>query len=194
MMLGVDGHLHVVADHASAPPACRHGARVRIGEGDLFIGSSLHLLSHLFEGLHLPFEARDFFLQAARLGLGHIAVLAVRALQGVEIARNGSLHLRYAFLNFGSREILVPVVDCFELAAIDGDNGLSEQVQLAAYGDELRADRADCRAIVAAEIGDGLEIGHQAACQPHQFDVALGFSFKPAARRNTVQVTVEIDL
>ena len=97
MMLCVDGHLHVVADHASAPPACCHGARVRIGEGVLFIGSSLRLLSHLFEGMHLPFEARDFFLQAARLGLGHIAVLAFRALQGVDIARDGSLHLAMRF-------------------------------------------------------------------------------------------------
>jgi hypothetical protein len=32
------------------------------------------------------------------------------------------------FLNFGSREILVPVVDCFKLASIDSDNRLSKQV------------------------------------------------------------------
>src|SRR5258706_14277225 len=60
--------------------------------------------------------------------------------------------------------------------------------------DELRADRSDRGAVVAAEIGDGLEIGHQTARQPHQFDVALGFPFEPAARRDAVQIAIEIYL
>src|SRR5208282_6659449 len=104
------------------------------------------------------------------------------AVERIEVARDGSLHLLDAFFNFGPREILVPVVDGFELAAVNAGDGLSEKLQPAAEDDELRADRPDRGAIVFAEIGDGFEIRHQPARQPYQFHIALGFAFEAAAR------------
>jgi hypothetical protein len=43
-MPGLDGNLHVVADHARAAAARRHRTRVGIGERDLLIGCGQHLL------------------------------------------------------------------------------------------------------------------------------------------------------
>jgi len=43
MMLGIDGELHVVADTGTAT-ALRYRAAVGIGQGDLLIGRSKHLL------------------------------------------------------------------------------------------------------------------------------------------------------
>ncbi len=59
---------------------------------------------------------------------------------------------------------------------------------------ELRTSRTDGRSIVAAEVGDGLEVRHQAAGQPHQLEVALGLSFEPAAGGDAVEVAVDVDL
>ena len=60
--------------------------------------------------------------------------------------------------------------------------------------DELCAGRADCRTIVAAKVGDHLEVRHQAAGQPHQLDVALGLPFEPSARLVAIEIAIEIDL
>lgn len=59
---------------------------------------------------------------------------------------------------------------------------------------ELAAGRPDRWSVVLAEIGDGLEIWHEAPGQPHQFDVTLGLSLQASARRNAVEIAVEIDL
>jgi len=69
-----------------------------------------------------------------------------------------------------------------------------EQVEPAAQHDELRASRADHRPVVAAEIGDRLEVRHQAAGQSHQLDATLALQFKPLARLDTIAIAVEIDL
>ena len=61
-----------------------------------------------------------------------------------------------------------------------------------AQHDELTADAADCFAVVFAEVGDGLEIGHQTPGQPHQFDIAVGLFLKAPARLNPIQVAVDI--
>jgi hypothetical protein len=95
------------------------------------------------------------------------------------------LHLRYAFFDLGSREILVAVVDRFELAAVDGE-GMAEQIELPAKRNKLHAGRADGGAVVAAEIGDGFEIRRQSAGQLNQLNVALTLPFEPAARLDTV--------
>jgi hypothetical protein len=43
-------------------------------------------------------------------------------------------------------------------------------------------------AVVLAEIGDGLEVRHQPAGQPHEFDVSLGFLLTPPARLDSIEV------
>lgn len=64
---------------------------------------------------------------------------------------------------------------------------------LAQY-DELFANAPDCLAIVFVEVGYGLEVGHQATRQPHEFNVALCFAFKTPAGLNPIQIAVDVYL
>ncbi len=48
--------------------------------------------------------------------------------------------------------------------------------------------------IVSPKVGNRFEVGCKPPQQPHQFDVALCFSFKAAAGLNTVEVTVDVQL
>jgi hypothetical protein len=144
--------------------------------------------------LHLSAQALDLLLEASRLGLGHIAVMAVGAIQRCEIARDAGFHLLDALGDLGHREILVAGVDRLELAAVDRHNRTREQIELAAQHHELCAGRADRRPVVAAEVGDRLEVRHQSAGQPHQLDIALALPFKPTARLDAIEIAVEIDL
>jgi hypothetical protein len=93
-----------------------------------------------------------------------------------------------------TREVLVPVVDSLELAAVDRDVGLGEKAHRAAERNKPGANLADGSAIVPAEIGDRLVIGHQAAGQPHDLDVAPHFALEPATRLNPVQIVVDVKL
>ena len=43
---------------------------------------------------------------------------------------------------------------------------------------ELFADTTYGTTVVLAEVGDGLEVGHQAARQPHRFNIAQGFTLQ----------------
>jgi hypothetical protein len=79
-------------------------------------------------------------------------------------------------------------------AAINGHDGLREQVQLAAQHDELAAPLADGWPVVFAEVGNGLEVGHQANGQPHELDVALGLAFQAPAGLDAIEVPVDVDL
>ena len=48
--------------------------------------------------------------------------------------------------------------------------------------------------VVLAKVGDGLEVRRQPAGQPHQFHVALRFTFQPAAGMHPVEITVNEQL
>lgn len=48
--------------------------------------------------------------------------------------------------------------------------------------------------VVVAEVGNGLEVGRQATCEPHAFDVALGFTLQATAGLDPVQLTVDVEL
>ena len=52
----------------------------------------------------------------------------------------------------------------------------------------------DRGAVVAAEVGDGLEVGREFARQPHQLDVATRFALQPPARLHLVEIAVDIQL
>ena len=45
-----------------------------------------------------------------------------------------------------------------------------------------------------AEVGDGLEVRGEPAGEPHQLDVALRLALQAAARLDTVQVAVDVEL
>jgi len=75
------------------------------------------------------------------------------------------------------------------IVAIDGS-----KFKAAAQPHELAADLADRLAIVLAEVGDGLEIRHQAAGQPNQLDVALTLPLQAPARLHPIEVSVDVNL
>src|SRR6185369_17944707 len=56
------------------------------------------------------------------------------------------------------------------------------------------ADLADGAAVVLAEIGDRLVVGHKAARQPHHFNVAQSLALKSPARLNQIEVAVDKEL
>lgn len=108
-------------------------------------------------------------------------------------SRNRRRQLRAPPLDFAAREVLIAIIDCFEFAAADGNAGCREQAHLAAHLDEARADLFDAGTIVLAEIGNRFVIGRKPGEQPHHFDVAASFTLKPAARMDTVEITVNVE-
>ena len=129
------------------------------------------------------------FFRGATSRLGPIGAVERRQIPG-----NARIDLGQTPLELGGGEVLVAIVDGLELAAVDGHQRLGKEVQLAAQHDELAAHGADGWAVVVAEVGDGLEVGREPPGQPHQLDIALRFALEPAAGRNAVQVTVDIQL
>src|SRR5216683_1439615 len=194
MMLGVDGGLHIVADHASSAPAGGHGPRIWIGQRDLLVGRVLNRPLHRPQGLHLSPQAGNLLLQPARLGLGDIALFAVSAIQRREVPRDAGVDLLQPLADLGHREVLVAIVHRFELATVDRNNGTREEFEPTAKLDEPSANRSDRLPIVLAEVGDRLEVRRQPPDQPHQLDIALRFPFEPPARLNAVEIAVEVNL
>jgi hypothetical protein len=85
-------------------------------------------------------------MQAISKGIGSSTFLAENFWHNKAFPKlfpQAGLHLRYAFFDLGSREVLVAVVDRLELAAVDRDKGPAEQIELPAKRNKLRAGRAD---------------------------------------------------
>ena len=111
-----------------------------------------------------------------------------------QIPRHALLDLSKPALHLRAREILVAIVDRFELAAVDGDARLRQKAYLSANGDELRAHLAYRRPVILAEIGNRLVIGNQPGREPHHLNVAPGLTLEPAARLNAVEIAVDVQL
>jgi hypothetical protein len=111
-----------------------------------------------------------------------------------QIALDAVVELFDPGLQLAVSEDLVAVVDRLELAAVDGDDAVGEELHPAAQQHELLADLADGLAVVTAEVGNGLEVRGQAPGQPDQFEVALRLGLQASARLHPVEVAVDIDL
>jgi hypothetical protein len=48
--------------------------------------------------------------------------------------------------------------------------------------------------VILAKIGNRLVIGNQPTGEPHDLNVAAGLTFKPAARLNPIEITVDGEL
>ena len=167
MVVGLDRHLHVVADDAGTAPARCHRAAVGIGEGDLLIGRGEHLLLVSLEALHLCIELRQLLPEMRRLGRKRLRrLLPVGRIELAEITRDALFQLRTASLHLALGEVPVAVVHRLELAAVDGDAWGRKQPYLAAQIHEAGADLAQPGAIVLAEIGDRLVVGREAPQEP----------------------------
>src|SRR5258706_16110462 len=89
--------------------------------------------------------------------------------------------------DLGDRVILVAIVHRFELAAVDRNNGTSEEFGPTAKLDKLTTHRLDRRAIILAEVGNRLEVRGEPPDQPHQLDIALRFPLEPTARLQAIE-------
>ncbi len=195
MMLGIDRDLHIVAHHAGAAAACRHRTTVGIGQRDLLIGRSKHLVL-------VDRKLADFFLQLDQLlveprhlrGQSLRRLLPVSRVELAQIPRHAILKLRTPPLHLCTREVFVPIVDCLELAAVDSDTCSGEKTHLAAELDKTRAHLAKRATIVLAEIGNRLVVRDQPAQQPHHFEIAARFTLQPPARLHPIEVAVNVQL
>ena len=121
-------------------------------------------------------------------------LLPVGSVELLQIARHALLDLRQTPLHLGPREVPVAVVHRLELTAVDRDAGLRQQPHRAAQRNKARAHLADGTAIVLAEVGNRLVIGHQPARKPHHLNIVPSLTLKPSARLNPVEIAVDIEL
>ncbi len=91
-------------------------------------------------------------------GFRHRGRVPVGTIQVREISRDALLELLHPRLELALREILVTVVDCLELAAVDGHERLGEKIEAPAQDHELPTDALDGVAVVLAEVGERLEV------------------------------------
>ena len=111
-----------------------------------------------------------------------------------QVAIDARVELGHATLHLGRCEVLVAVVHCFELAAVDGDDGIAEQPYLPTQHHELAAYPADRLAVVPPEVSDRFEVGRQSPRQPHQLDITTRLRLQPAARVNAIEIAVDVNL
>src|SRR6202171_1415116 len=162
MLLGVYGAWHIVTDHPAASATCGHRPRIGIGQRDLLVLGLHHLSVQSVQALYLLAQRRNLLVEPGDLGFRYRFPLAIGAVELREIPGNALVNLRQPPLHLGLREVPVPRVDGFELAAVDRDARLAQQLKASAQHHELTADLADRLAIILAEVGYRLECRHKA--------------------------------
>ena len=120
--------------------------------------------------------------------------LPIRPVELGQIAADAFFQLRHALLELVVGEVLIPIVDRLELAAVDRHDRFREQIKPAAQHDEFATDVTDRLTVVPAEVGNGLEVRRQAPGQPHQLNVALGLAFQTPTGLQPVEIPVDVDL
>ena len=181
MVVAVDRRLHVVTDDAGPAAARCHRARIRIGQRYLLVGSFREFLADSLELPHLFANGGDLLLELLHPLLGDQGGIAVGAVKLGQIPSDALFEVLPSRFELVRSEVLVPVVHRLELAPVDHCQRLPEQPDLTAKLDKLRADFADPRAIVAAEVGDRFKVRCQTPREPDQLQVALRLSFEPTA-------------
>ncbi len=152
------------------------------------------MLFDLSDLAHLGLDRLDLVLQMRYAGTQYRCGFPVCTVELIQILSDCLLQVLHSHLDLVPREVLVPRVDRLELAAVNRDHRLGEQVHLAAQHHEPRAHLADRQAVVSSEVGNRLEVGHQPPGQPDQLDVALGLALQASTRLDAVQVPVNVDL
>src|SRR6476619_8415365 len=124
----------------------------------------------------------------------HRITLAVGSLQLRQVARDALVDPLKTPFHLGLGEVLIARIDRLEFGTVDGDARHVQQIKLAAQRHEGTADLTNRLAVVLAEIRNGLEVRRQLPRQPDQLDVALAFALKAAARRNAIEIAINIYL
>src|ERR1700686_904778 len=194
MVLRIYHALNIVPDDSAAPTACGHRARIGVRQRNLLVLRLQHLRVQRVQTPDLLTQGRDLLVEPRDLGLWHSGSLTIRGIKLREIALDAFVDLLQAPLHLGLSEVPIPRVDRLELAAIDRNARVTQQIDAVAKRHKLAADFADRLAIVLAKIGDRLEIRRQAARQPDEFDVALAFPLKTAARLDAIEIAIDVKL
>src|SRR3989440_5859179 len=194
MVLRIDRTLYIITDHPAASATRRHRARIGIGQRYLVVLGLHHQGVQTVQALNLLAQRRNLLVEPGDLGLRYGFPLAIGAIELREVAGNALVNLRQPPLHLGLGEVPIPRVDGLELAAVDRNTRFAEQFKASVQHHELTADLADGLTIVFPEVGYRLEVWHQAAGQPNQFDVALAFPFQAPARLHPIEVSVDVNL
>src|SRR5580704_13596513 len=139
MMLGVDGALHIVPDHPAASATCGHRASIRIGQRYLLVLSLHHLNVQSVQALCLLAQRRNLLVEAGDLGFRYRVALAIGAVELREIPGYALVNLRQPPLHLGLSEVPIPRVDGLELAAVDRNARIAEQLKASTQQHELTA-------------------------------------------------------
>jgi hypothetical protein len=83
-------------------------------------------------------------------------------------------------------EVAILVVDRLDASSIGGEQHAAVKVEPSTQQHELTKHGAERPAIVASKVGDGLEVGPEAAQKPDDLDVAMGFALQPPAPSDPV--------
>jgi hypothetical protein len=129
---------------------------------------------------------RDLVSQSIRLRFQFRWLRTVGSLQCIPVALDAVLDLLLTLVDLARCEVAVASVDGFELAAIDGNQRLREQLEIATQNDEPATDIANACAVVPAEVSNRLEVRCQTTREP-LLDVALAFALQTTTRLNPVQ-------
>src|SRR5580704_14369424 len=111
------------------------------------------------QALHLLLQLRNLLLEPGRFGLARLRwFLPISTVELPQITDYAFLDLRQAPFHLRPGKVLVPIVHCLELAAINYHAGPNKQFSLSAKHNEPCANLADGPAIVLAEVGNRLVI------------------------------------
>jgi hypothetical protein len=105
---------------------------------------------HSLEVTHFTLQRLDLPAQMCRLGFRHLGRIAIRGFDSHQVFIDAALDLLYPLGEFGLREVAVVRIDRLELAAIDGDDGLGEQVEPPTQQDELADSTCGCNTLETA--------------------------------------------
>ena len=148
-------------------------------------------LAWLHEQLAIPFDGRTVVV--THHGVAPLYGSTGHFQSGRDIAERFPQSAAGA-CQFARRVVFVAAVRSLELAAVDGHHVTRQQLQSATQFDETTAYVTNGWPVVAAEVGDHLEVGTQTPRQPHHLHVALALALKTPAGRYPVQIPVDIDL
>ena len=164
-----------------------HGAGVGIGARYLVIRSRGQLDLHGLETTHLLSQGAQPLPDPGPAQLRRLALLTVGGVQRPQVALDAGLRLLDAPAHRGGGEVLVARVHRLEAAAVHRHDPAREQAHAPADRDKGGASPLQRLAVVAAEVGDGLEVRDEPARQPHQLGITPSFTLQLAAGLHLVK-------
>ena len=191
MAPGINGHLGVEA-YAKAL-VLLHEPCVRVCEGYLLLAAFLNLAAVAFV-LLLAFLCHLKLVLKVLTGKDTAAVLLIHRIELAEILGYMGVQALDSVIKLVESEVAVLGIDCLELAAVNGDEGLGEKLHLKTETVELAEYGLDWIDVELAEIENGPEIRLQLAKKPHYLDVDLALTLKLAGGTDSVVVAVDIKL